>query len=297
MNAVLFYINDFLGSGRVALMTNEQVGCYVFLLLRQAAAVDGFLPADEAALAKLARVPLAKWRRICPEILECFEPPTDGRIFNDRMRLEWERQTAYQERRSDSASKAARTRWNRNANAMRTHDPGNASSNANAVRSQCVKDASSSSSSSSKSSSPASVVLPASVDSKSLIGENALSPNAPAAPSRIPPPEAGDEAWEKFIDGYPKQTKLILAQHAFVEKIGCADDPQFEFVRLIAGKKRLLASDTDERLAKYAPTPQAFILDKRYLDPWPPEPRKETQSERIVRELEEEEERDENAGD
>ena len=286
MNAVLFYINDFLGSGRVALMTNEQVGCYVFLLLRQAAAVDGLLPADEAALAKLARVPLAKWRRICPEILECFEPPTDGRIFNDRMRLEWERQTAYQERRSDSASKAARTRWNRNANAMRTHDPGNASSNANAVRSQCVKDASSNSSSSSKSSSPASAVLPTPVDSKVFKGENALSPDASATPARIPPFEPGDEAWEKFIDGYPKQTKLILAQHAFVEKIGCADDPQFEFVRLIAGKKRLLASDTDERLAKYAPTPQAFILDKRYLDPWPLELKPETKDQKLGREVE-----------
>ncbi|KKK61837.1 hypothetical protein LCGC14_3010300, partial [marine sediment metagenome] len=53
-----------------------------------------------------------------------------------------------------------------------------------------------------------------------------------------------------------------------------------------AGKKRLLASDTDERLAKYAPTPQAFILDKRYLDPWPLELKPETKDQKLGREVE-----------
>ncbi len=290
MNAVLFYINDFLGSGRVAAMTTEQVGAYVLLLLHQAQPDDGMLPDDDKALARLARLTLAKWRRISPEIMECFQRE-GGRVWNERMKEEIEYQKNHKAGRSDSGRKAAQARWHGNANAMRTHMRPHDRGNANAMPRECLADANSNSNS--KSSSPASVVLPASVDSKSLIGENALSPNAPAAPSRIPPLEAGDEAWEKFIDGYPKQTKLILAQHAFAEIVCSAPDPPSEMKKLMAGKARLLASDTAERLARYAPSPQAFILGKRYMDPWKPELKKETQSERIVRELEEEE-RDKN---
>jgi uncharacterized protein YdaU (DUF1376 family) len=284
MNAVLFYINDFLGSSRVALMSNEQVGCYVFLLLRQAAALDGFLPADEAALAKLARVPLAKWRRICPEILECFEPPSDGKIYNDRMRLEWERQTAYQESRSDSARKAAKTRWGGNANAMRshmrTHDPGNASGDADAMRTQCVENANSSSSS--KSSSPASVVAPTSVDSKAK-KTNALSPDynhkalydrlvAIYPPGHNPRP---DFAFQMLM------SKLDVVSRSASEIPECGD--------------QMVTDLRDKWLPRMKPEGWQIPPDlHNWISRWEPgadvapDPEPETQAERIGRELEEE---------
>jgi len=304
MNAILFYIDDWLGSVKILGMTAMEECAFFRLLLISAKSDDCSLPADDRKLAHYARLTPGEWGRSKGHVLECFETLPNGRWRNARLYVEWRRQRKYTAERSRSGLKGAESRWQTNSSAIAepiaapsSCEMAEPSKNTHEQIAEPLAEPSKTGGKSmaepmqvrevgEEKNTPASVVLPTSVDSKVFKGENALSPDASATPARIPPFEPGDEAWEKFIDGYPKQTKLILAQHAFVEKIGCADDPQFEFVRLIAGKKRLLASDTDERLAKYAPTPQAFILDKRYLDPWPLELKPETKDQKLGREVE-----------
>lgn len=104
-------------------LTTEQHGAYFLLLMAAWDAPDCALPNDEKRLARLARVTLAKWRKIREEILELWTIE-GGRIFQKRLRKEWE----YVRKKSGKRKEAADARW-RKEKASKC----NASADANAM--------------------------------------------------------------------------------------------------------------------------------------------------------------------
>ena len=106
---------DFMSSPDVEIMTCEEVGSY-FLLLQKAwlGGENCTLPNDPGRLAKLARV-----EKVSELVLSKFELDKDGRLFNPRLKDEWDNAV----KRSKDATKSANTRWE---NGMRSHSARNA---------------------------------------------------------------------------------------------------------------------------------------------------------------------------
>jgi uncharacterized protein YdaU (DUF1376 family) len=128
------YWNDFLSDNKVRVMSNGELGAYVRLLgAAWHEAAPGTLPADDHTLARLAGVGAAPWRRISQRVLACFVlNEKSGRWEQKRMTHEYAALADRNERRSDSASKAAAARWskgsqfNGHANAMGPQASGDA---------------------------------------------------------------------------------------------------------------------------------------------------------------------------
>jgi uncharacterized protein YdaU (DUF1376 family) len=117
---------DFMSSPDVEIMTCEEVGSY-FLLLQKAwlGGENCTLPNDPARLAKLARV-----EKVSELVLSKFMQDKDGRLFNERLKSEWD----FAVKRSKDASKAAkkshatglRSQSGRSTTAMPAHSDGTA---------------------------------------------------------------------------------------------------------------------------------------------------------------------------
>jgi uncharacterized protein YdaU (DUF1376 family) len=69
-------------------LTTEEHGAYFLLLMAAWGSADCSLPNDDKRLAALAKMPLAKWRKIAPNVLE-FWTIDKGRITQKRLLKEW----------------------------------------------------------------------------------------------------------------------------------------------------------------------------------------------------------------
>lgn len=109
--AFQFYPKDFLSDDAVALMTNEQIGCYV-LLLSHAWLNPGGLPPAMSSLAKLARCTPARFERcVWDGIRDCFQQDGSGRWFNQKIERVRAEQQAFRAERSESGKQGAEARW------------------------------------------------------------------------------------------------------------------------------------------------------------------------------------------
>lgn len=93
-------------------LTTEEHGAYLLLLMAAWGAEGCSLPNDEKRLAALAKLPLSRWRKIAPTILE-FWTIERGRIWQGRL----VRERAYVDRRSAKRKDAADARWASKSNA------------------------------------------------------------------------------------------------------------------------------------------------------------------------------------
>lgn len=81
-----FFPSDFLGSTKVAVMSTEQIGAYLLLLLHAWGDSNCSLPEDDDVLAMLTRLPAVQWAAIKGPILACFHAvPGERRIHNPRL--------------------------------------------------------------------------------------------------------------------------------------------------------------------------------------------------------------------
>jgi uncharacterized protein YdaU (DUF1376 family) len=87
-------------------LTTEEHGAYFLLLMAAWGSDDCTLPNDEKRLAALAKLPVAKWRKIAPTVLE-FWTIDKGRIHQKRLLKEWH----YVRETRSKRKAAADTRW------------------------------------------------------------------------------------------------------------------------------------------------------------------------------------------
>lgn len=101
-------------------LTLDQHGLFLLLMFEAWNQPDCSLPNDDAALANIAQIPVAKFRKIAPPVLSQWTREGD-RIFQKRLRKEW----AYVHEKKIKRADAARVRWD--ANAMQMQSKSNAS--------------------------------------------------------------------------------------------------------------------------------------------------------------------------
>lgn len=108
-------------------LTTEEHGAYFLLLLAAWRQDDCALPDNDKKLARIAGVSAQKWRSIKPTLMD-FWKVENGRIFQPRLRKE----RAWVNKKSDTSSKSARARWDKQApenkedGGMQTHSERNA---------------------------------------------------------------------------------------------------------------------------------------------------------------------------
>lgn len=93
-------------------LTTEEHGAYFLLLMAAWGTEDCSLPNDEKRLAALAKLPVARWRKIAPTVLE-FWTIDRGRLSQKRLRQEWQFVNERRAKRKD----AAQVRWSSKSNA------------------------------------------------------------------------------------------------------------------------------------------------------------------------------------
>lgn len=101
-------------------LTLEQHGLFLMLMMEAWARPDCYLPGSDEALAGIAQIPVAKFRKICGPVLAQWTREGD-KIFQKRLLKEWQYVQTTKGKRAD----AAKVRWN--AHAMQMHSKCNAS--------------------------------------------------------------------------------------------------------------------------------------------------------------------------
>ena len=120
-DAFLFYVDDWLSSGRIELMDAHEERGYLRLLLRAWKDPDCSLPNDDVVLASWSKMGSQWFKDTCDKSLRvagltsgvkvkaCFREAS-GRLINDRQRKEWEYQRAVNVKRSASGKLGGRPR-------------------------------------------------------------------------------------------------------------------------------------------------------------------------------------------
>lgn len=90
-------------------LTTEEHGAYMLLIMAAWGNEDCSLPNDEKRLAALVKLPLVRWRKIAPTILE-FWTIDRGRITQKRLSKEW----SYVREKSEKAKASVAQRRDRN---------------------------------------------------------------------------------------------------------------------------------------------------------------------------------------
>lgn len=86
--------------------TTEEHGANLLLFMAAWGSDDCSLPFDERRLAALTKMPVARWRKLAPTILELWTIE-GGRIWQKRLRKEW----AYVQGKSAQSRSAVEARW------------------------------------------------------------------------------------------------------------------------------------------------------------------------------------------
>lgn len=111
-----FYVRDFASDGKVEAMTTEEVGAYILLLCKAwLEEPPGTLPADDAVLARWARVDPVTWSTCSARVLAPFTLSSrDNRYVQKRMQLEYQKLLHTLQGRSEGGRRGAQTRWGEN---------------------------------------------------------------------------------------------------------------------------------------------------------------------------------------
>ena len=126
--AFLLYVDDWLSSTSIDLMSAAEERGYLRLLMHAWKAPDCGLPDDDSTLSKLSKLG-GGWRGQSGEGVRAQFFARDGRLFNDRLLRERQHQQSVRESRSNAGRTAAASRWN--APRIRDAQQNNANPNPN----------------------------------------------------------------------------------------------------------------------------------------------------------------------
>lgn len=105
-----FYVQDWLSSNSVSVMTLAEKGAYTELLVRmwQEAPKEGcFLPADDRTLSRMLHVSPQEWQELREVLIDgpmAVFHVEDGHLVNERLTKEWEKALGISQKRSEAAS-------------------------------------------------------------------------------------------------------------------------------------------------------------------------------------------------
>jgi uncharacterized protein YdaU (DUF1376 family) len=152
--AFQFYPAEFLSDENVALMNNQELGCYIKLMCY--CWREGSIPADIKKIARLCNEDGSAMAELWHSMKLCFKSASDSndRLLHPRLEKERLKQEAFKKERSESGSKGAKHRWNKDLD----HLNADSSANSSAIKEPMAVDSSSSSISSSSSSSSSSLI-------------------------------------------------------------------------------------------------------------------------------------------
>lgn len=105
--AFQMYVNDFLGSAKVGMMSTEEIGAYLLLLFLDFQE-KGFVY-DSRRLAKWCRLPRRRFEKAWDAIKPCFVE-REGRMYNPRLELERVKQAEWREKSSKGGLASAESR-------------------------------------------------------------------------------------------------------------------------------------------------------------------------------------------
>lgn len=134
--AFQFYPKDYTNDEHVQLMTLEQEGAYLRLLCHSW--LNGSIPADRPAQARICRVPTGKMARLWHGIAPCWTEVVGGRLVNRRQERDRAKQEIFRQGRSEAGKASGavrRTRVQRvfeqNANTQPTDSSGSVQTKSN----------------------------------------------------------------------------------------------------------------------------------------------------------------------
>jgi uncharacterized protein YdaU (DUF1376 family) len=107
--AFQFYPNDWLSSTHITLMSPAEEGAYIRLLSIAWNSEDCGLPNDDNALSILSRLGEGWFGITSQKIKECFTLK-DGRLFNERLLKEREKQTIWKEKSAEGGKRSWQVR-------------------------------------------------------------------------------------------------------------------------------------------------------------------------------------------
>jgi len=116
------YVNDWLGSNKVAMMKPEAISGYFLLLLRSWNEKDCGLPADAGVLARLSQLSSEEFGRVMDSILINFFE-YKGRYYNRRLLVERIKQIEKRQQCADAANSRYKNDAKDSAGEMRTQVP------------------------------------------------------------------------------------------------------------------------------------------------------------------------------
>lgn len=135
-----FYPDDFVSDGDVEAMRTEEVGAYI-LLLCKAWREDPpcSIPNDDRLLAKWSRLTDQAWLEARPAVLACWDLRRDGRLYQKRLRLEYEKLRTRHRLLSQQGRIGAAKKWLGQGGAIAGpspgHKPGYSKSSSSSIKS------------------------------------------------------------------------------------------------------------------------------------------------------------------
>lgn len=110
--AFQFYVNDWLSSPKIMLMTPAEEGAYIRLLCYAWSDPDCSLPDDDEELSALSRLGEGWFKGGSSKVRKCFEPHPEipGRLVNQRLLEEREKQEEWREKSRAGGIKSGESR-------------------------------------------------------------------------------------------------------------------------------------------------------------------------------------------
>jgi len=239
--AFQFYPADWLSSPKIMLMTPAEEGAYIRLLAIAWESEDCSLPDDDAILARLSRLN-DDWTKGGSSLLrQCFVS-RNGRLYNERLLQEREKQRQWREKSSQGGKKS----WEVRENIGKMTKKGWTKGGSEMVQSNDEPKPNSSSSSSS-----------------SLKENPPISPPKKKGGTGVVFSELQEKQFNQFWDAYPKKQKKEDARKAWL-KIK-PDDPLLQNM-LQAVKTQEQSEQWQKEEGQYIPMPATWLNGKRWED-------------------------------